>query len=48
VDLFGTYSYAWTILALFSFTASGIVCFVKEQFKDDYLAVECAREEGKE
>jgi ACS family hexuronate transporter-like MFS transporter len=38
VDLFGTYSYAWTILALFSFTASGIVCFVKEQFKYDDLS----------
>jgi cyanate permease len=35
VDLFGTYSQAWTILALFSFTAAGIVCFVKERVKHD-------------
>jgi MFS transporter, ACS family, hexuronate transporter len=38
VDLVGTYFYAWTILALFSFTAAGIVCFVTEQFKRENLS----------
>lgn len=33
VDLFGTYTTAWMSLALFSFIASGLVAFVKEDFK---------------
>jgi ACS family hexuronate transporter-like MFS transporter len=40
VDAFGTYSYAWTVLALFSFIASGLVLFVKEGLKKDDAAVE--------
>jgi ACS family hexuronate transporter-like MFS transporter len=40
VDAFGTYSYAWTVLALFSFMASGLVLFVKEGLKKDDAAVE--------
>ena len=30
VDTFGTYSYGWMMLGLFSFVASGLVSFVKE------------------
>jgi MFS family permease len=33
VDLFGTYTTAWISLAFFSFIASGLVAFVKEDFK---------------
>jgi ACS family hexuronate transporter-like MFS transporter len=33
VDTFGTYSYAWMSLALFSFIASSLVSFVREEFK---------------
>lgn len=33
VDIFGTYTKAWMILSLFSFIASGLVAFVKEDLK---------------
>ena len=33
VDTFGTYSYAWMALGLFSFIASGLVPFVREGYK---------------
>jgi sugar phosphate permease len=36
VDTFGTYSYAWTGLGLFSFIASGLVSFVREGYKKSY------------